>query len=83
VESPASPALVEETLFSDPDYSHSSQGDENHPMDPSHLSKESSSQMEETTGLKQPTQRFPSEEGNFSLALVINQKLTSQRTVEA
>jgi hypothetical protein len=52
-------ASVEGTLLGDPDYSHSNQGEKNHPMDPSHLRKESSSWMEEKTVLQQSTQTDP------------------------
>jgi hypothetical protein len=71
---------MEGTLFTGPDYPHSNQGGKNHPMDPSHPSKERRSQIEESTGLQQPTQTDP-EEGIF--ALVTNWKLTSQHMVEA
>jgi hypothetical protein len=83
VDSSASPALVEKALFGDPDYTHSNQGGRGHPVDPPHLSEESSSQEEESTGLQRSTQTDP-EEGPFSwFALVTNQKLTGQRMAEA
>jgi hypothetical protein len=82
VESLASPVSVERALFGEPDYSHSNQGGRDHHMDPPHLSEESSSWVEESTGLQWSTQA-DLEAGTFSLALVTNWKLTSQRMAEA
>jgi hypothetical protein len=81
VKSSSPPASVERALFGDPDYTHDNQDGKNHLwIHHPQVKKAAPKYSQLNSNIIAQTK---SEEGTFSVALVTNGKLTSQRRAEA